>query len=149
MVGVDLLAVPVTAVLCVATCLLAGRLDLLPASLGAALGLTAIAAGSGAWVGGFLPGRAPAPEASPFGRGSAGGVQSLLAMMIMSPITLILGAPALGFAIAAIWNPALGWVSLVLGLAIGALALWGGAVLGGRLLDRRWPEVLAEVSSES
>ena len=76
-------------------------------------------------------------------------MQSLLAMMIMSPITLILGAPALGFAIAAIWNPALGWVSLVLGLAIGALALWGGAVLGGRLLDRRWPEVLAEVSSES
>lgn len=147
--GFGLLAVPVTAVLCVATCLLAGRLDLLPASLGAALGLTAIAAGSGAWVGGFLPGRAPAPEANPFGRGSAGGVQSLLAMMIMSPITLILGAPALGFAIAAIWNPALGWVSLVLGLVIGALALWGGAVLGGRLLDRRWPEVLAEVSSES
>ncbi|PRB13696.1 hypothetical protein [Microbacterium sp. MYb62] len=147
--GFGLIALPVTIALCVATCLLAGRPDLLPASLGAAIGLTAIAAGAGAWVGSFLPGRAPAPEANPFGRGSSGGVQSLLAMIIIGPITLALGAPAFGFAIAAIWNPALGWVSLALGVVFGGLALWGGAVLGGRILERRWPEVLAEVSSES
>lgn len=147
--GFGLIAVPVTIVLCVATCLLAGRLDLLPGSLGAALGLTVISAGAGAWVGSFLPGRAPAPEANPLGRGSSGGVQSLLAMVIVGPITLVLGAPALGFAIAAFWNPALGWVSLTSGLAIGALAVWGGTALGGSILDRRWPEVLIEVSSES
>lgn len=70
-------------------------------------------------------------------------------MIIIGPITLALGAPALGFAIAAIWNPALGWVSLACGIAFGGLAIWGGAVLGGRVLDRRWPEVLADVSSES
>ncbi|PRA82104.1 hypothetical protein [Microbacterium sp. MYb66] len=147
--GFGLIAVPVTIALCVATCFLAGRPDLLPGSIGASLGLTAIAAGAGAWVGGFLPGRAPAPEANPFGRGSSGGVQSLLAMIIIGPITLLLGAPAFGFAIAGIWNPVLGWVSLVLGLVIGALVLWGGTVLGGSILNRRWPEVLAEVSSES
>ena len=147
--GFGLIAVPVTIVLCVATCVLAGRLDLLPGSLGAALGLTVISAGAGAWVGSFLPGRAPAPEANPLGRGSSGGVQSLLAMVIVGPITLVLGAPALGFAIAAFWNPALGWVSLTCGLVIGALAVWGGTALGGSILDRRWPEVLIEVSSES
>lgn len=146
--GFGLIAVPVTLALCVATCLVAGRPDLLPASIGSAIGLTAISAGTGAWVGSFLPGRAPAPEANPLGRGSSGGVQSLLAMIIVGPITLVLGAPAFGFAIASIWNPALGWVSLACGLVIGALALWGGAALGGRILDRRWPEVLAEVSSE-
>ncbi|MBT2484884.1 MULTISPECIES: hypothetical protein [unclassified Microbacterium] len=146
--GFGVIALPVTVALCVITCLLAGRPDLIPASIGAALGLTAIAAGAGAWVGSFLPGRAPAPEANPFGRGSSGGVQSLLAMIIVGPVTLVLGAPALGFAIAAIWNPALGWVSLVCGIVLGALALWGGTVLGGRILDRRWPEVLADVSSE-
>lgn len=147
--GFGLIAVPVTIVLCVATSLLAGRPDLLPGSLGAALGMTAIAAGAGVWVGSFLPGRAPAPEANPFGRGSSGGVQSLLAMIIIGPITLALGAPAFGFAIAAIWNPLLGWVSLAFGLILGAAAVWGGIVLGGRILERRWPEVLAEVSSES
>lgn len=147
--GFGLVAVPVTIALCVATCLIAGRPDLLPGSLGAGLGMTAIAAAAGVWVGSFLPGRAPAPEANPLGRGSSGGVQSLLAMIIVGPITLVLGAPALGFAIASIWNPALGWVSLACGVVFGALALWGGTVLGGSILDRRWPEVLAEVSSES
>ena len=147
--GFGVIAIPVTAALCVATSLLAGRSDLIPASLGAALGLTAISAGAGAWVGSFLPGRAPAPEASPFGRGSSGGVQSLLAMVIMSPITLVVGAPALGFAIAAIWTPALGWVSLACGVIFGGLALWAGVMLGGKTLERRWPEVLIEVSSES
>ncbi|WP_223587053.1 hypothetical protein [Microbacterium sp. OVT16B] len=147
--GFAIIAVPLTLVLCVASCVLAGRIDLLPGSLGAALGLGAVSAGAGAWAGSFLPGRAPAPEANPFGRGSSGGVQSLIAMMVMSPITLILGAPALGFAIAAFWVPPLGWVSLVCGLVIGAAAVWGGAVLGGRVLDGRWPQVLAEVSSEA
>ncbi|MFD8769631.1 hypothetical protein [Microbacterium oxydans] len=147
--GFGMIAVPVTLALCVATCLLAGRPDLLPGSIGASLGLTAIAAGAGAWVGSFLPGRAPAPEANPFGRGSSGGVQSLLAMIIIGPITLVLGAPAFGFAIAAIWSPTLGWISLACGLAFGGLALWGGTVLGGKILGRRWPEVLADVSSES
>jgi ABC-2 type transport system permease protein len=142
-------AVPLTVVLCVASCVLAGRIDLLPASLGAALGLGAVSAGAGAFAGSFLPGRAPAPEASPFGRGSSGGVQSLIAMAVMSPITLILGAPALGFAIAALSAPTLGWASLACGIVLGAAALWGGGVLGGRILDRRWPEVLAEVSSEA
>jgi ABC-2 type transport system permease protein len=61
----------------------------------------------------------------------------------------VLGAPALGFAIAGIWIPALGWVSLGCAVVIGAAALWGGTALGGRILERRWPEVLSEVSSES
>ena len=147
--GFGIIAVPLLLVLCVASCILAGRLDLLPGSLGAALGLGAVSAGAGAWAGSFLPGRAPAPEANPFGRGSSGGVQSLIAMAVMSPITLILGAPALGFAIAAFWTPSLGWVSLGCGLVIGAAAIWGGGVLGGRVLERRWPQVLAEVSSEA
>ena len=146
--GFGVLAVPVTVVLCIATCLLAGRPDLLPGSLGAALGLMAVSAGAGSWVGAFLPGRAPAPEANPFGRGSSGGAQSFLAMLIMSPITLVLGAPALGFAIAAIWIPPLGWVSLACAVVIGGLALWGGVALGGRTLDARAPQVLIEVSGD-
>lgn len=147
--GLAVIALPVTLILCVATCAFTGRLDLIPASIGSALGLCAASIGAGAWAGSFLPGRAPAPEANPFGRGSSGGVQSLIAMLVMAPITLVLGGPAFGFAIAAIWNPMLGWVSLALGLVLGGVAIWGGTTLGGRILDRRWPEVLVEVSSEA
>ena len=81
--------------------------------------------------------------------GSSGGAQSFLAMLIMSPITLLLGGPALGFAIASIWIPPLGWASLAAAAILGGLALWGGTVLGGRMLQRRWPEVLAEVASDA
>ncbi|QZY52058.1 hypothetical protein [Leucobacter tenebrionis] len=147
--GIGIIAVPVTALLCVLACLVTGSLELLPASLGAAFGLSLAAAGAGTLIGVYLPGRAPAPGTNPFGRGSSGGVQTLLAMILIAPITLLVGAPALGFAIAALWNPALGWISLACGLVLGCAAVWGGTVLGGRALDRRWPRVLAEVTSES
>jgi ABC-2 type transport system permease protein len=147
--GFGIIAVPVTIVLCVAASMLAGRADLIPASLGAALGLGAAAAGVGTWVGTFLPGRAPAPEANPLGRGSSGGVQSMLAMIIIAPLSLLIGGTAFGLAIAAIWTPWLGWLSLAGAVLFGGLSIWAGTVLGGRILDRRWPEVLAEVSSEA
>lgn len=149
-IGIGIVAVPITVVLCALTCALAGRWDLLPASLGGALGPCLVAAGAGAWVGAFLPGRAPAPEANPLGRGSSGGTQSMLAMLIIVPIALLVGGPALGFAIAAlVSSPAFGWVSLACALVLGGGTIWAGSVLGGRVLERRWPEVLAAVSSES
>ncbi|WP_353115546.1 hypothetical protein [Microbacterium sp.] len=147
--GLGVIVVPVMIVLCLASALLAGRADLIPASLGAAIGLSASAAGAGSWLGVYLPGRAPAPEANPFGRGSGGNAQSLVAMLAMMPIAGIAGAPAFGFAIAALWIPPLGWVSLACGVLIGGAVAWGGVLLGGRALDKRWPEVLADVASES
>ncbi|WP_156759863.1 hypothetical protein [Microbacterium karelineae] len=144
-----IIAVPATAILCVLACLAVGDWSLLPASLGASIGLVLVALGAGAVVGPWLPGRAPAPEANPLGRGSSGGVQSFAALAIMAPSTLIVGAPALGFGIAGIWMPWAGWASLACGLVIGAAAACAGVVWGGRILDRRWPEVLIAVTSEA
>lgn len=146
--GIGIFAVPMAVVLCVLVSLLAGRWDLLPATLGATLGPWIVAAGAGAWIGAYLPGRAPAPEANPLGRGSSGGAQSMLALLAIAPITLILGGPAFGLAIASLWNPVLGWASLACALVLGGGAVWAGVVLGGRALQQRWPEVLAGVSSE-
>lgn len=125
------------------------RWDLLPAALGASVGTAMVAAGVGIAVGAFLPGRAPAPEQGPFGRGSSGGAQSLVALAIMAPITLVASLPAVGLAIAGVaWVPWLGWLALPVGLGVGALAVWLGIRIGGDRLDRAWPEVLAAVSSE-
>jgi ABC-2 type transport system permease protein len=147
--GTGVIVVPVVLVLCALSCLLAGDGTLLPASIGAALGLCLAAAGAGAWIGVYLPGRAPAPEANPLGRGSSGGVQSMIALLAIIPVVVVFGGPAFGLAIAALWMPALGWASLASALVLGGVAIWLGIRLGGRALDRRWPEVLAAITSES
>ncbi|SDH89960.1 hypothetical protein [Agrococcus jejuensis] len=126
-----------------------GRWDLLPASLGASVSTSLVAAGVGIAVGAFLPGRAPAPEQGPFGRGSSGGAQSFAAMGIMLPVIAVAGAPATVLAVlGVVWMPWLGWLALPAGLAIGGVAVWLGIRIGGDRLDRAWPEVLAAVSSD-
>lgn len=125
---------------------LAGSWDLLPGSLGATLGTAGVVVGVGAAISPWMPGQTPAPEASPFGAGSSGGAQALLGALVMMAAAGTVGAPAIGTAIASAWIPWLGWVSLALGLTVGALAIWLGVRIGGRALDRRWPEVLAAVS---
>lgn len=147
--AIGIIALPVTLVLCVLASLVGGSWDLLPGSLGATLGLSLAAAGAGTWVGVFLPGRAPAPGTSPFGRGSSGGIQTMVATLIITPIALIIGGPALGFAIASLWTPWFGWLSLASGIVLGGAAVWAGIMLGGRSLDRRWPQVLADITSEA
>lgn len=149
MLAIGILVVPILIAACIACCLAVGRMDLLPASLGAAFGPTLVAAGAGIWLGVYLPGRTPAPEANPLGTGSAGGAQSLVALLALAPLTALGGGPAFGFAIAAFWTPWLGWVSLALALAIGALAVWLGIRAGGAALDRRWPEVLHAITRDS
>lgn len=147
--AVGAIAIPVTVIFSALACAFTGAWELLPASLGASFGTILVGAAGAAFVGVFLPGRAPAPGANPFGRGSSGGTQALLSSLIILPVTFVLGAPAFGFAVAALWYPALGWVSLALALVIGGAAVWGAVVWGGRALDRRWPQVYAAVTSET
>lgn len=146
--GMGVLVVPIVVLACVLCAAVAGRIDLLPATLGATLGLTLVVAGIGSAISPWMPGQAPAPEASPFGRGSSGGAEALLGMLAMSLGGAVLAAPALGTAVGALWLPWLGWLSLALGVGGGALVVWAGVVIGGRALDRRWPELLAAVSRE-
>lgn len=146
--GMGVLFAPMLVASCIAAAALMGRWDLLPASLGATLGTAAVVVGLGAVIGVWLPGQTPAPEQSPFGRGSSGGGQALVGALLMFAAVGTFGLPAIGTAVAALWTPWLGWVSLGSGLVIGALAVWLGIRIGGRALDRRWPEMLAAVSRE-
>lgn len=137
---------PLLVVTAFASIALAGRWELLPGSLGATLGTEGVVVGVGAAISPWMPGQTPAPESSPFGAGSSGGAQALLGALVMMTAAVTIGSPAIGTAIASAWIPWLGWLSLALGLAVGALAIWLGARIGGRALDRRWPELLAAVS---
>lgn len=144
--GISIVYVPAIAVTAVLSTWAAGRWDLLPASLGVGLGTFGLLAGALLLVGAHLPGEAPPPGANPLGRGSSGGVQSLAGFAIAFPVLGIAGAPFIGLAIAAHWTPWLSWASLAAALGIGALAAWLGIRLGGAALDRRAPELLAQVS---
>lgn len=147
--GMLVLFVPILLAMCLLSTAFAGTWGLLPASIGATLGTGGIVIGVGAAISPWMPGQTPPPETSPFGAGSSGGAQALLGAVIAMAAILTAGAPAIGTAIAAAWIPWLGWVSLAVGLAVGALAIWLGVRIGGRALDRRWPEVLAAVSREA
>ncbi|GAA2172236.1 hypothetical protein GCM10009846_09370 [Agrococcus versicolor] len=147
--GAGIVILPMIVLASVLVAAFTGGWALLPAGLGAALGAALVAAGTGSAVGAFLPGRAPAPEDGPFGRGSSGGAQSLVALAIMAPVAIVASAPAVALAIlGVVWMPWLGWLALPVGLGIGALAVWLGIRIGGDRLDRAWPEVLAAVSSD-
>lgn len=133
----------VTSILCTA---LVGRWELLPASLGAGLGVYGILAGITIWVAVHLPGEAPPPGSNPFGKGSSGGAQALVGTLIASLAGAIPVLALLATAIASLWIPWLAWVVLGLGLALGGVAVWLGITRGGAALDRLAPEVLAKVS---
>ena len=124
----------------------AGRWELLPASIAVGLGTFGVLSGVLLWLSAYLPGEAPQPGANPLGRGSSGGVQSLAGVAISLPALAIVGGPFVGLAIAAVWIPWLAWPSLAAALLIGALVGWLGIRFGGAAVDRRGPELLAQVS---
>ena len=61
--------------------------------------------------------------------------------------TIVLALPAIGVAIAAMvtGDPLLGWIALVLGVALGVAIAWIGIRVGGRVLDASGPAVLARL----
>ncbi|WP_413319186.1 hypothetical protein AA0Z99_02620 [Agrococcus sp. 1P02AA] len=146
--GMVVLFGPMLLAMCVLATAVSGDWHLLPASLGATIGTAGLVIGVGSAISPWMPGQTPAPETSPFGKGSSGGAQALLGALITMLAIATVGAPAIGTAIAAAWIPWLAWLSLGIGLVVGCLATWGGVRIGGSALDRRWPEVLAGVSRE-
>ncbi len=63
--------------------------------------------------------------------------------------TVLIAVPVIGTVVWSFFTPWVGWLSLPLGLLIGVVVLRFGISQGGRLLDRRWPEVLRAVSEKS
>jgi ABC-2 type transport system permease protein len=121
--------------------------------LGPAVGLTATflltGLGVGSFVGALWQWPSPPPGANPFQRGSSGGLPALLSFSVTTLATLLLALPAIALAVASAWAPWLGWLTVPFGLATGLVVLRLGVRRGGRVLERKWPEVMLAVSERT
>ncbi len=127
-----------------------GRWDALPAVTGACLALYGCALAWSCLTSVLPPSETLAPGDSPM-RPRTSGTAFLAALIQMAAILLLLAvcSPVLGAAVYSVVQgaPVWGWVALVAGIVWCGLLLWGGVVVGGRMLDRRGPQVLATIRS--
>jgi ABC-2 type transport system permease protein len=126
-----------------------GEWRLLAPAAALALGLALASLGVGSVVGTLWQWPAPPPGANPFAGSNKGGLPSLLSFTLATFSTLAVGLPTIALVIWSFFTPWVGVVALVVGLASGIVVLRIGIRLGGRLLDRRWPEVLQAVSERT
>lgn len=141
------LVVPSLVVVSVACVAVAGRWDLLVATLAMTLGVAVVIGGVASWISVFWPGHAPPPGANPFGKGSSGGFEAMVSFGVVTGASLLVALPVLVAGFGSLWMGWLQWVAVALAVLLGALATWLGVVVGGRALDRRWPEVLRSVTA--
>ena len=125
-----------------------GRWEALPAVTGACLALYGCALAWSCLASVLLPYETLAPGDSPM-RSRTSGTAFLAALIQMVAILLLLAvcSPVLGVAVYGVVQaaPQWGWVALVAGIVWCSLLLWGGVVFGGRMLDRRGPQILATI----
>jgi ABC-2 type transport system permease protein len=89
---------------------------------------------------------APAAGGNPFSSSGGSGAGAVVALAVNGALTAAILVPVVGLSIGSIWVGWLRWPAPAVGLLTGVVALVAGVTLGGRLLGRRWPEVLSTVS---
>ncbi len=142
-----IIAGPATAVVQVAVAVVIGRVGDLPAMLALALGTLLVAVG----VVSVSSARIVVPVArsgrNPFSAQPGAATVSVVGSYVVTGASGLLTLPVSGLAIVAIVAgiPVLGYVALVIALALGAAVALGGAVVGGRVLDASGPAVLARL----
>lgn len=116
-----------------------------PVVLGVALALLLGGVGVASGLSAVLPYAAPRPGdpafQSPQVQGSSGAGAQALAVLA----TLVVGAPAIGAGVLWLIDPSTpwNWISLLVGIWAGLIALFVGIRVGGAAFDRRGPELLA------
>jgi ABC-2 type transport system permease protein len=140
---------PLIVAMVVASVATTGQWRLLPPATGLAAGLTLASLGVGSVVGALWHWPAPPPGANPFAANNNGGLPGLLTLTATSFGTLAVGLPTIGLVIWSFDTPWVGLLALPVGLASGLVAVRIGIGWGGRLLDRRWPEVLQAVTERA
>ena len=141
-------SVPFTVLAAVVPPLVTGRADLVPLLLGISMALLLCGFGLSSIVSARFTYNVPLPGESPFKTPPGSGGRAALVNTASMLALIILCLPALVPAVAALvtGSQAWGWAALVLGIGWGCAAMVLGIRIGGSWMDRRGPELLAQVA---
>ncbi|RPF22538.1 hypothetical protein [Myceligenerans xiligouense] len=131
------------------TLALSGRWDLTAPLLGICLGTLGLTLGVSSVVSARLVYPVPKPGESPLKSPQGAAMATMLAQFLAMIVVMLLALPLLGIGIWAMasGNLVVGVVTLVIGLAEGAVLLVVGIRMGARTFDRRAPELLQQVQA--
>ena len=143
-------AVPLSLLVVVGTVWLTGAWTALPGLLGITIGVLLSGFALSSLISGRFVFAVPAPGDSPFKSKPGGGFSLMLSLLATWSILAILVLPELVFAIIGFTTGQVvfGWISLALGIVLGAVLLVIGVRVGGDTLDRRGPELLAQLQRQ-
>lgn len=139
--------VPLTLVAVFTPVAVSGDWEQLPSGLGAGLGALLTSAGLASVSSARWTYSVPLPGESPFKTPPGTGMRMALTQSALFLAILVFCAPTLGFYIAALvtGDPLWSWVTLVVGLVLGAVLVIVGIRVGGRWMERRMPELMQAV----
>ncbi|AZZ56931.1 transporter [Rathayibacter iranicus] len=140
-----LIGIPAVLVVAVGTCLYAGRPEAVPGVLGMSLALVLSGFGVSSVASSLVVYPVPAPGDSPLKTPPGSGVISSVVMFGSMAATGLLAAPSIVLgAISLIGGDVVsGVVSLAVALVLGSALAAVGIRVGGRIVDRRAPELFA------
>lgn len=141
-------ALPVVLIFAIGNCAFTGNWAGLPGNLGLSLGIMFTALGLSSVVSARYTVAVPLPGDSPFKK-PPGNVGQTLAVQfggMLVLFVLVLPEAALLVAQLVTGNQAFGWINLAVGTVMGLVLFVLGVRLGGKWLDARGPELLAQVA---
>lgn len=140
-------SLPLVVALTVASVAITQTWHLLPALLGLGLGALLSGFGLSSVISGRFAFEVPAPGDNPFKAKPGGGITLTLSMLGTWGGLTILCLPELVLAIIGIVTgiALYGWLALAVGIVLGCTFLTVGVRVGGRVLDRHGPELLAQL----
>ena len=141
-------AVPLTLAAAIIPAALTGYAELIPAVLGLSLGMLLTGFGLSSVVSARYTYNVPLPGDSPFKTPPGSAARSFLVQGLGMLVQLLLAAPTLALAVAALvtGSTLLIWLTAVVGVVLGLVLLATGIRVGGRWMDRRGPELLQAVT---
>ncbi|MFP5311473.1 MAG: transporter, partial [Actinomycetes bacterium] len=141
-------ALPVVLVFAVGSAAFTHNWAALPGQLGLSLGILFTGLGLSSVVSARYTVTVPLPGDSPFKKPPGNVGQTLAVQFVGMLVLLILVLPeaALLIAEAVTGNALFGWLTLVLGTVLGLVLFLAGVRIGGKWLDARGPELLAQVN---
>jgi ABC-2 type transport system permease protein len=149
LIAAAMIGVPTVITLITVSVAVAGRWDLLPALLGASLGLLLTAYGGASVVSARVVYPVAKPEDNPFTSQQGGSMAAVVSQLLGWGAVLGLSLPelVLGGVAAGIHSVLLGVIALVVGVGCGTVVAVLGVRIGGRALDSGAPDLLARMVS--